>query len=372
MTAAWDAVVVGGGPAGAALAAALGQAGRRVLVLERTPGPHQKVCGEFLSHEAIFYLRRLGLDPAPMGAVPIAKVALVRRNAAASVDLPFPAASLSRFCLDEALLNRAREAGAAIRRGCRVRAIDRQDDLWRVAGDNGTVLCRDLFLATGKHDVHGWKRPPGRQADLIGFKQQVRLAAPKTPAAAGRVELHLFPGGYCGVEPVEGGVLNLSLVVRKGRYAALGSWDALWDHMCASSPALARRTHGAVSLTARPLAIGAIPYGFVRRHSDGAWYLGDQAAVIPSFAGNGISMALHSAHLAATCYLSGQSADAFQRHFARDVGRQVQAATFLSRLLVSPPAQAVLAAGARALPGLMRTIARGTRLPLDHPAPLGA
>ena len=45
-------IVVGGGLAGSAFAIELARHGRPVIVLERTPGAHHKVCGEFLSAEA--------------------------------------------------------------------------------------------------------------------------------------------------------------------------------------------------------------------------------------------------------------------------------------------------------------------------------
>ncbi|MBM3605966.1 MAG: electron transfer flavoprotein [Alphaproteobacteria bacterium] len=368
-----DAVVVGGGPAGTYLAKRLAEAGRDVVLLERTLGPHQKVCGEFLSHEAIFYLKRVGLDPVRMGAVPISTVALIRNHAVTSVKLPFPAVSLSRYRLDEALITAAGDAGAVVRRGCRVRSIRRHHNAWHVEGDEDAVMARDVFIASGKHDIRGWKRPPGRHADLIGFKQQFRLAFPQARDASNRVELFMFAGGYCGLEPVEGGICNISLVIRKSRFADLGSWEGLWEGMLADSPMLAERMRDAVPVSDRPLAIGAIPYGYVRTHSEGPWHLGDQAAVIPSFAGNGISMALHSAHLAARHYLAGQPADRFQQAFARDVRRQVHNATLLSRLLVSPLTQGLLSAGARYLPGAMRSVAAGTRLPLtEQPLVTGA
>lgn len=363
---AYDAVVVGGGPAGACLARNLGKAGRSVLLLERSNGPHQKVCGEFLSHEALFYLRGMGIDPEQLGAVPVSSVALIHKRAVALSKLPFPAASLSRCVLDEALLGLAKEAGVEVRRGSRVLEVRKHKDLWRVDDDNHAVTARAVFMASGKHDIRGWKRPPGRQPDLIGFKQQFRLAPLQARTLARRVELHLFSGGYCGLEPVEEDLFNLSLLVRKGRFAQLGSWENLWDDMMKGSPVLAERMACATAMTGRPLAISAIPYGFVRRNSAGPWFLGDQAAVIPSFAGNGISMALHSAHVAADCYLSGRPADQFQAAFARDVCRQVHRATLLSRLLVLPKAQAVLSAAACWLPKAMRGIATATRLPIEQ------
>ena len=45
----YDAIVVGGGPAGATSAILLAQAGWRVAVVEKARFPRRKVCGEFIS-----------------------------------------------------------------------------------------------------------------------------------------------------------------------------------------------------------------------------------------------------------------------------------------------------------------------------------
>jgi hypothetical protein len=86
--------------------------------------------------------------------------------------------------------------------------------------------------------------------------------------------------------------------------------------------------------------------------------------VIPSFAGDGIAIALHSARMAADYYLSGKSSSEFQSDLARDVTGQVRRATLLSRLLVQPKAQVVGMAFVQMAPGLVRQIGRGTRIPL--------
>jgi flavin-dependent dehydrogenase len=360
-----DALIVGGGLAGGALAAALAGAGRSVILLERETGPHDKVCGEFLSREAILYLNALGVDPAALGACRIHSLRLSAGSGVATVKLPFPALSLSRRALDNAMLRRAAQAGADIRLGARVQLLEGDGGAWRARLSGGEeVRGRAAFLATGKHDVRGWPRPAGLQPDLIGFKMHLRLSALQAAELAGHVELTLFRGGYAGLEPVEGGIANLCLLVRRGRYAALGQqWDALVEAMRADNALLARRLEGADPCWDKPLAIFSIPYGHLRRVSDGPWRLGDQAAVIPSFAGDGMSIALHSARLAATYFMRGETAAAYQRRMARDVGTAVRAATLLSQLSVHGPGRALIGWGASRLPGIMASVAALTRVP---------
>jgi flavin-dependent dehydrogenase len=359
-----DAVIIGGGPAGAATATLLARAGREVVLIEREKGPADKVCGEFLSREAGLYLGALGVDLGGLGAVPIEAVRLVEGEKVARVELPFAAWSLSRRALDEALIGRAAAAGATIRRGAGVAELAPRSEGYRARLEDGsTVDARAAFLATGKHDLRGWKRPPGLQNDLLAFKIYFRLAENQQRALDRHVELILFEGGYAGLQPVEEGRANLCLVVRRARFAALGRrWENLLSAMRADSPHLDRRLAGAVPTWTRPLALSGIPYGHVLREASGPYRLGDQAAVIPSFSGDGMSIALHSAELAVASHLAGGTVNAFQKRLARDVGAQVLLATGLSHGLVRRPSQLALGAAARLFPAVMAAVASHTRV----------
>lgn len=358
-----EVVVIGGGPAGAAAAIGLARAGREVVLLERERGPHDKVCGEFLSACAVASLRRLGLDLEALGARPIDRIVLNRHRLLAATDLPFAALSLSRRVMDEALLRRADEEGVRVRRGARATALDGVRGEWRVQLDGAeTLRAADVILATGKHNLRGAPRGRGLQSDLIGFKLHLRLAAEETVELLGAIELYLFAGGYAGLQLVEGDRANLCLVVRKTRFAELGGrWEALRAAVVAENPRLARRLAGAIDQTAKPLAISAIPYGYVAGEADGLWRLGDQAAVIPSFAGEGMAIALQSGDLAAALLAAGRTPEAFQKVLAAAVAPQVRGATMLSQALVRSWSQAAAMGAARASPGAMRWIADSTR-----------
>jgi menaquinone-9 beta-reductase len=360
-----DAVVIGAGLAGAAVAVRLARAGRDVVLVEREAGPVHKVCGEFLSREAGLYLSALGLDLAALGAVTIDAVRLCSAERSVRVALPFHALSLSRRVLDEALLQRAVQAGVSLRRGVKVDALSHSGSQWSAQLDTGeSVAARAAFLACGKHDLRGYKRPAGVQPDLVAFKMHFALAPAQAAELARHVELITFEAGYAGLSLVEGGDANLCLVVRRSRLKALGQrWEYLLAAIEAESSHLRARLAGAQARWPRPLALSAIPYGYLR--GDGAdelWRLGDQAAVIPSFSGDGMSIALHSAQLAASTYLVGRSADAYQRQLARDVRSQMALASWLSRALVHRTAGVALAAVARVWPSVISTVAFHTRI----------
>jgi menaquinone-9 beta-reductase len=360
-----DALVIGGGVAGAAVATRLARAGRGVVLIERKAGAHDKVCGEFVSSEAALYLRDLNIDLERLGAVRISTVRLYAGNRAVAAKLPFPALSLSRRVLDEALVHAALKSGAAVYRGRAVRSLQSINGQWIARLEDGRTLSgAEAFLATGKHDLKGWKRPQGVQGDLVAFKMHYRLRPEQIAALRSNVELYLYPGGYAGLELVEDGIANLCLVIRRRSFAMLEhSWESLISALRSDFLPLQQKLAGSDPCWNRPLAISSIPYGYVKKLADGPWHLGDQAAVIPSFSGDGISIALHSARLAAEYYLAGKSTSQFQGRLARDLAEQVGRATLISRLLVHPSGQAIAIALARIFPDLLRVVARSTRIP---------
>jgi flavin-dependent dehydrogenase len=358
-----EAMIVGGGPAGAALAIQLARQGRAVELIEQSAAAHHKVCGEFLSREAVAYLEGLGVDLTGLGAERVHGVRLAARKMIAACELPFPALSLSRRVLDEALLALAPRAGATVLRGRRVERLQRGESGWSALVAGGETRCAPtVFLATGKHDLAGHRRPAGKQNDLVAFKIYFRLAPAQQSALRGWVELFLFPGGYAGLQLAEGGQANLCLLVKRSALQPGGNaWPALLDRMCSFSAPLAMRLDGAQPLWPKPLAIASLPYGMLLADAEpGLWRLGDQAAVIPSFSGDGLSIALHSAHLAAQVYAHGGASAEFARRLHTQLRASVRLATALSRLMIAAPA---LAQALREWPGMMGHLASRTRVP---------
>jgi flavin-dependent dehydrogenase len=107
----WHCIVIGAGPAGAAVAIRLARRGQRVLLVDRSAMPRPKVCGCCLSPLAIAELATLcPLDGFPT-PLPLANVCLV--SAGQSVRMPLPGGGvLSREVLDTALVRQAIAAGA--------------------------------------------------------------------------------------------------------------------------------------------------------------------------------------------------------------------------------------------------------------------
>jgi flavin-dependent dehydrogenase len=345
----------------------LAVAGREVTLLERERAAHHKVCGEFLSREAVELLSQAGVSALELGAEQIGFVRMASRRRVVETALPFTALSLSRSVLDEALLVRAAQAGCRVERGAFVENLDRCNGFWRARLRGGEAWCAStVFLASGKHDLRGHERSAGPHGDLVGFKLHWRLRPQQTESLRGFIELYLFSGGYGGLSLVENGVANFCLVVRRSTLRKIGGWPELLGSVEKQIPHIAERLKGAIALWERPLAVSSIPYGHLSGHTLGLWCVGDQAAVIPSFTGDGISIALHSANLAVQMYLAGASADRYDKTLQTHLRRSMGLATALSRAMVTGLGRRLAPAGLSIFPGAMNWIARSTRIPEDR------
>ncbi|MBA2492732.1 MAG: NAD(P)/FAD-dependent oxidoreductase [Gammaproteobacteria bacterium] len=369
----WDAIVVGGGLAGGAAACHLARAGKKTLLIEKQKHAHHKVCGEFLSFEAQQYLTELGIDAVRLGAVPLRFVRVHHGRRRARARLPFIGLSLSRFLMDEQLLAQAADYGATIHRGGKVSCITPAGEGWRVgAKDRFGAKADAVFLATGKHEFPALKRRPGTQNDFIGFKMHFACTRAQRQALAEHVEMILFNGGYAGLQLIEDGKANLCLVVTRQRFARIGrDWSRLLEYISGSCVAFREFVDHANPCWRRPAAITGLPYGFVHagagsEESEGAdsiYRLGDQFAVIPSFCGEGMSIALHTARLAVSEFLiDGNRAPCFHARAFAELSPQIDVASLLGRAFDKPVVQSFGVAACRLFPGLISNVAARTRL----------
>lgn len=359
-----EVLVLGGGLAGAGAASLLAGKGMRVRVLEREHGPHDKICGEFLSIEARRDLERIGLDVVKLGAMPIDRVRLVLGEKEAEAPLPFTALGLSRRILDEALLELAAERGARIERGVRVNRIAGRT----VSTNQGDCDAQRILLATGKHDVRGARRSEtGQTGKYVGFKMHWRID-PRTDSQLSRtIELVVFEGGYAGIQLVAPETMNLCLIVQRDRFSISGgNWDALVASL-EREAGLARRLEDAKPLFAKPLTVADLPYGYVCQPDgsgeEAVYRLGDQAAMTASLTGDGMAIALRSAIVASECLAQDAPPSAYHRHIAKEVTRQVRRAMMLQRVAEIPALVKFAMPFLRRSPRLLGGAAAATRLP---------
>jgi flavin-dependent dehydrogenase len=355
----YDLMVAGAGPAGSACAITAARAGARVLLLEKDRFPRHKVCGEFVSPESLrlleFLLRRKQFDALP--EIASARIFLGPK----SVSLPVaPAArSIPRFDLDAALLESARRSGVHAQEGATVRGMEQskvaQNDAFEIRTADKTFTARAVVNATGRWSQLTQPQAAGK-AKWIGLKAHFSEAS-----APNSVDLYFFPGGYCGVIPVDRRTVNACAMVQASTAHSL-------EEVFAGHPELWRRSR---DWDPRFSAITTSQLYFRPPETEdrGMTLAGDAAGFIDPFCGDGISLALHSGTLAAESlapFLAGKRslAESQQQYRAAYFKRFAPALRNAARLRMLLSAPAWLSSKLIGLAGtrpVARMMVRGTR-----------
>ncbi|MGZ5428276.1 MAG: NAD(P)/FAD-dependent oxidoreductase [Thermoanaerobaculia bacterium] len=292
-----DVAVIGGSLAGSAAACALARTGARVIVLEKARFPRDKVCGCFLSDEALPVLGRMGLGE-ELGrneAETITHFRLVRRDGIAAESLlPKPAMSISRGRLDSLAAKAAEHAGARMRFSTTVLSLEGDlQEGFRVKGLDWELGARAVVGAWGRYsplDGRLGRTFIRRKPSLFGFG---KMLAGSREHLAGRAVLHFFEGGYVGLSRVEGGLVNLAaLATPRVAQSAHHDFDSLLHRLCGESPALAADLEGLTPVPGPPLISEPVYLGRHGAVAGDVLCVGDAAGVIDPYTGTGMSLAL--------------------------------------------------------------------------------
>jgi flavin-dependent dehydrogenase len=319
VTTVYDALVIGGGPAGSATALLLARADWSVALVERKEFPRRKVCGEYLSATNLPLLDHLGVGAAfrDLAGPPVRRVGLFAGRALLSADLPRPGGThaewgraLSREHLDMMLLDEARRAGAEIHQPFTVTSLRHDGDLrcCEARSSDGeqslTLTARVVVAAHGSWEAGTLPTQPVRlppaPSDLLGFKAHFITA----DLPAGLMPLLAFPGGYGGMVHCDGGRISLSCCVRRDQLDQVraqcpgGAGEAVQAHIEASCLGAAK-VLDAAQRDGPWLAAGPIRPG-IRLHCRGGIFpVGNAAGEAHPVIAEGISIALQSAWLLA-------------------------------------------------------------------------
>ena len=343
----YDVAVIGGGPGGATCAALCAAAGRRVLILERSRFPREKVCGDCLNPIAWNVLERLGVVAEILNE-PHVKLRGVRFVGVdgRSVRIALPASEkpelgITRSRLDAVLLRRARDLGAEIHEGIALTHASKGASHWQLQSDSGCYCARQLVAADGRNSTVcrtlGLLKPFPPD-DRVGT--QTHFDAP--PGLDAEVALHFLPQGYMGLAPVGSGIANLCLVSRTRELKALKK-RAMRDFGMAEDQQW--RSISPLSRTPLPAVL------------ENLWLVGDAAHVVEPFTGEGIAYAIRSGALCAEALLEDKPNRYLLSHKALYRGR-----LWVNRLAKAaclfPSLGTAMVAGGQIFPGFLTMLTR--------------
>jgi flavin-dependent dehydrogenase len=274
-------VVVGGGPAGLAVAIRARLAGLGVVVLDRSKPPIDRACGEGLMPEGVLQLEELGVAVAARERHPFVGIRYVDGDLVAEGEFPDgPGLGIRRPVLHRALVERATALGADLRWGVTAQGLTTAG----VATADDEVTARWVVGADGRSSrVRRWAGLEGRapRAGRFGVRRHYTL-----PPWTDRVEVYWGEGCEAYVTPVAPEMVGVALM--------WGERGVGFDDVLARLPALAARVAGA---PAASRDAGAGPFGSRARRVDRGRVvlIGDAACCLDPITGEGVALALQSA-----------------------------------------------------------------------------
>jgi flavin-dependent dehydrogenase len=311
----YDAIIVGAGPAGSAMAIHLARAGWRTLLVDAARFPRHKVCGECLGATALPLLDELGIgDTLRHDLIWHDELRIVlpsgqQVRAPLERSGPLALVSISRYELDALLLEQARAAGAQILLEHRVKRLLNRDgpvqgviaSSIRRAGDQRMLPARVVIAADGRDSLlvkeTGAVRKMGESC--VGFKRHLAASGCASSGSPSIVQMHSFDGGYLGVCRADHSAINYcGLVPRKALRVAGGSIRELLRRRLGEDDC-GDPTWGDILADGGWLAIAHVQQQRARPRLPGILYVGDAQGTIEPLAGQGISMAMAGARLAA-------------------------------------------------------------------------
>jgi 2-polyprenyl-6-methoxyphenol hydroxylase-like FAD-dependent oxidoreductase len=402
-----DVLIVGAGPAGTATAILLRRAGWRVVLVEKSMYPRQKVCGECLTAGGLSLLDELGVGAAVRAhASPdLSRVGWMGSAASLTADLPACQQGVHRYGraigrdhLDKVLIDHAQELGVILRQPAEVRRVQGRPGNFECEIQESEKLRARSPIHTRLHraavviDAHGsWDagpsvgsygaRAPHRGSDLFGFKASFVGAA----LPAGVLPVLAFSGGYGGMVVAEGGRVTVAGCIRRETLRVLrvrsrgtSAGIAFEGHLRTSCPGVQESLEGARRIGSW-LTVGPLRLGIRVGEARGLFRVGNAAGETHPLIGEGISMALESAFLLTTQLLPHtavkvpsigwtQIHKAYQRAWRTVFAPRMRVAAAYAHMTMQPtlhsPTQAVL----RRWPGLLTYAAQlaGKSRPLNQ------
>jgi menaquinone-9 beta-reductase len=297
-----DVAIAGSGPAGAATALRLARAGISVALIDPRAFPRDKLCGEYLNLGAIRELRDLDAESTLLPhAQPLDGLRLFAHGESAEFALPSEAWSIPRTVLDKQLRDLALQAGAQALQG-RVHRLQLGTTAvgveWLDATGNAQTLSANYLVG-----ADGMQSKVAKLCNLAApiAERRFAIGAHYRGVDLGRwIEMYASGGEYFALNPLDESSANAVFVLEKTRL--MRAREALYTELTAFSESVTagRRALQESGFVANCHAVGPLAHRTVRPTLKRVLLVGDAAAFVDPFTGQGVYLALAGARDAAS------------------------------------------------------------------------
>ncbi len=308
----YDVLIIGGGLAGLTSAVLLSKSGLKVCVVEKHEYPFHRVCGEYVSKEALPILKALHIDLYSAGAVDINKFTLTSsKGGQLSVPLELGGIGISRYTLDYELYKKAASAGAIIIQKTNVLSIKKEVKYLVCTTNKDTYYAKVVVGSFGKRsniDTALDRTYIKKRSPYIGIKYHVTIDLPDNEIA-----LHNFKDGYAGISRIEDGKFCLCVMTTAANLKQYGSIASMEQQVFFQNSHLKYIYQNATFHLKKPLTIGEISFAPKSLIEEDILMCGDASGMITPLCGNGMAMAFRGAKM-----LSGLLIQYFNKHINKD------------------------------------------------------
>ncbi len=307
MTDRYDAIIVGGGPAGSSAAFTLRQAGQRVLVLEKERLPRYKTCGGAVSRHVLAQFP-FSFEPVIQCGVSAISYALGEEFTTIPLDDP-SLVMVMREEFDDFFL---KHTGADVRAGTRAVAVEELSDRVQITTSDGDQIeAGYLIAADGANSSIARMLELRKRRVLAGAIEIEASVQPAVLQRFSRAPVLIFGEmklGYLWIFPKAD---HLSV--------GIGALDSRPGELQAALEQVMKRF--AIPLAGQPRHGHPLPIN--RRGGPlgtrRTLLAGDAAGLVDPFTGEGIRFAIQSGRLAAGAILSGH-VERYTSMIRREIG----------------------------------------------------
>lgn len=296
-------IVIGGGVGGLITSIQLVRAGIPCVLIEKKSYPLHRVCGEYVSNEALPFLKRMSLYPEEFCPPQINRFELssvTGKKALISLDLG--GFGISRYAFDHFVYQKALEAGVEFYLNTEVDDIAFTDEKFGIKTRVKTFEADVVIGAFGKRsklDVTLNRSFMKQRSPYSGIKYHIKRRHENNLIA-----LHNFEGGYCGISNVEDGRTNLCYLTHRENLRRCGSIDVLESEILSKNPLLKSIFSDSEFLFDKPEVINEISFETKNPIENHVLMIGDAAGMITPLCGNGMALAMHSSKIVSDCVIS--------------------------------------------------------------------